>query len=155
MLVLLIRNEKYIDNSKVQEKNERFFPQNTKPDQSKTILHYIMITTKEDMYKISQETTIKLSQMLSAPFEFPWISNSKKHPNFHFSYTKHLHPDICFKNLSCFTSIYMIILYFIINPNLKKFLCLALHCTKSSLLFFIFIFIFDRFEVFPINDSNY
>ena len=45
----------YIDNSKVQEKDERSFPQSIKPNQSKTILHYKRIITDEDMYKISQK----------------------------------------------------------------------------------------------------
>ena len=35
-----IRIKIYIDNSKVEEKDERSFPQSTKPDQSKTILLY-------------------------------------------------------------------------------------------------------------------
>ena len=51
-------------------RGERSFLQNTKPDQSKTtLLHYTMIIIDEDMCKISQETKIKLSQMLSTPFE--------------------------------------------------------------------------------------
>ena len=59
-----------IDNSEVQDNDERSFPQNTEPDQSKTILlHYTTITTNEDMYKISQETKFKLSQTLSTPFK--------------------------------------------------------------------------------------
>ena len=45
----------YIDNSKVQEKDERSFPQSIKPNQSKTILHYKRIITAEGMYKISQK----------------------------------------------------------------------------------------------------
>ena len=40
-----------IDNSEVQDNDERSFPQNTEPDQSKTILlHYTTISTNEDMY---------------------------------------------------------------------------------------------------------
>ena len=35
-----------IDNSKVQKKDERFFPQNIKPNQSKTILLNIKACTK-------------------------------------------------------------------------------------------------------------
>ena len=35
-LFFFIRNRKYIDNNKDEEKDERSFPQSTKPDQSKS-----------------------------------------------------------------------------------------------------------------------
>ena len=60
----------YIDNNKVEGKDERSFPQSTRLDQSKSILlHCIRRNTNKSIYKISQETNTKLSQMLSILFE--------------------------------------------------------------------------------------
>ena len=48
-----IRKKIYIDNSKVEEKDERSLPQSTKPDQSKVILHCMRRSIDKSMYKIS------------------------------------------------------------------------------------------------------
>ena len=56
LFIFIIKNKIYIDNSKVQGKDERSFPQNTKPNQIKTrFLHYTRKTTNKGMNKISQE----------------------------------------------------------------------------------------------------
>ena len=53
-LIGLIRNKIYIDNNKVEEKDERCLPQNSKLDQNKTILlHYTRRSIDKSMYKIS------------------------------------------------------------------------------------------------------
>ena len=51
-----IKNKIYIDNSKVEEKDERSFPQSTKLDQSKTkLFHCTRRSTDISMYNISQK----------------------------------------------------------------------------------------------------
>ena len=75
-IYFLLETKIYIDNNKVEEKDEKFFPQSTKPDQSKTIfLHCTRRSIDKSMYKICQKPK---SNSLKC---YPPLSNYKMKAN--------------------------------------------------------------------------
>ena len=80
MLLLMIRIiitffKLKVDNSKVEQKDERSFPQSTKPYQSETILIHCTRSTDKNMYKISQKPKSKSLN------RYPPLSNCKPKAN--------------------------------------------------------------------------